>query len=760
MFEALGRVMYRHRRSVLVVAVLFTAFAGVWGTRVFADLANGGFTEPHSESQRATDLAAATLSRTDADVVVVYRDESRTVDDPAFEQAVTGRLATLPTDKVAGVTTYWPDRPPALASTDRHATYAAIRLAGGSDDARLADYRAIKGELAVPGLRTTYGGFVGLSDEVNAQVKKDLTKAESLSTPILLVLLVLIFGSAAAASLPLVVGGLTILGSFTALRVLSLFTEVSVYAINVITLLGLGLAIDYGLFMVSRFREELAGGREVPDAIARTMATAGRTIAVSAVTVAVSLSSLLLFPQVFLRSMGLGGMAAVLLAMVLALSVLPALLAVLGHRVDALSVRRLLPGRPRGRGRGDADGETGVWARLARGVMRRPVTVAVSVLALLVLLGLPFSRISFGWVDARVLPAGAQARQAQEIIARDFPGNAANPIEAVVSLPEPATGPSGQAALAAYLSDVQAVPGVTDAALTGAAEHTARVTVHFAGEPISGPARDLVDRIRAVPAPAGGEVLVGGTSAQFADLLDGLGARLPWMALFVAVTTFVLLFLAFGSVVLPVKAILMNVLSLSAMFGVLVWIFQEGHLSGLLGFDSTGNIEATQPILMLAIAFGLSMDYEVFLLSRIREQYDLTGDNSRAVASGLQRTGAIITSAALLLIVVTGSFAVSGVLFIKLIGVGLAIAIAVDATIVRVLLVPATMRLLGRANWWAPGPLRRAYARYGIHEREAEPARAAAAQAGAAGADPASVGEEVAHAGPGLAGQHGSRPGP
>jgi uncharacterized membrane protein YdfJ with MMPL/SSD domain len=713
MFEALGRVMYRQRRWVLVGAVLFTAFAGLWGTKVFGDLSNGGFTDPHSESQRATDLAAATLGRTDADVVVVYRDETRTVDDPGFERAVTGTLGALPASRVAGVTAYWPDRLPSLVSTDRHATYAAVRLAGATDDARLADFRAVRDQLAVPGLRTTYGGVVGVSDEVNAQVKKDLAKAESLSMPILLVLLVLIFGSLAAASLPLAVGVLTILGSFTALRALTLVTDVSVFAINVITLLGLGLAIDYGLFVVSRFREELGRGRSVPDAVARTMATAGRTVAVSAVTVAVSLSSLLLFPQVFLRSMAFGGVAAVLLAMVFALTVLPALLAVLGHRVDALSIRRR---------RGTA-GDGRAWGRIAAGVMRRPVAVAVAVIALLVVLGLPFLRVTFGWVDARVLPAGAQARQAQEMLDRDFPGNAANPIQAILTLPEQATTPTGQAALTSYVAAVRALPGVTDAELTGARDRTARVTVHFAGQAVSGEARGLVDRIRALPAPAGGAVLVGGGSAAFADLLDGLGSRLPWMALFVALTTFVLLFLAFGSVVLPIKAILMNVLSLSATFGALVWIFQEGHLSGLLGFTSTGNIEATQPILLLAIAFGLSMDYEVFLLSRIREQYDLTGDNTRAVATGLQRTGSIITSAALLLIVVTGSFATSQVLFVKLIGVGLAIAIAVDATVVRALLVPATMRLLGRANWYAPGPLRRVYARYGIRETDSVPER-------------------------------------
>ena len=506
------------------------------------------------------------------------------------------------------------------------------------------------------------------------------------------------------------------------LRAFALFTEVSIFAVNVVTITGLGLAIDYGLFVVSRFREEIKRQPDVETALARTMATAGRTVAVSGVTVAISLAGLLIFPQVFLRSMGFGGMSAVLIAMIAALTLLPALLAMLGPKVDALSVRpwlRRLFRRPVAL---RSDTAHGLWYQIAHSVMRRPVVYAVAVTTLLVVLALPFLKVQFGGIDVRVLPADQESRIVTETIDRDFPASTDGPITAIVTLPDAVASPAGSAALQSYVSDVAAVPGVDGATVTGAAGDTARVSVAYNGDPVDKAARDLVQAVRDVPAPEGARVLVGGQSATLADLLTSLGSLLPWMALLVVATSFVVLFLAFGSVVLPVKAVIMNVLSLGASFGALVWIFQEGHLSGFLHFTPTGFVEATQPILVLAIVFGLSMDYEVFLMSRIREQYDLTGDNTAAVATGLQRTGGIITSAALLLLVVIGAFSLSGITFIKMIGVAMLIAIVIDATIVRILLVPATMRLLGRANWYAPGPLRRFYTRYGIRESDGEPA--------------------------------------
>jgi RND superfamily putative drug exporter len=439
-------------------------------------------------------------------------------------------------------------------------------------------------------------------------------------------------------------------------------------------------------------------------------------VAVSGVTVALALASLMLFPEMFLRSMGYGGVATVLVDVLAALTIMPALLAVLGPRVNALRIRRSVRRAP-------AADSAGAWYRIARSVMRRPLAyIAVIVIALLAL-GSPFRSITWGGTDARALPSGSGPRVVAEALARDFPVNATTPIEAVVKFGGPVSAPARRAALASYTARLAHVPGVVGAQVTGVAGDVAKVDLRFTADAESAAARALVAQVRAVPAPAGARVYVGGATAELVDELASLGATLPWMALMVAVTTFVLLFLAFGSVVLPVKAIVMNVASLTATFGVIVWIFQEGHLSGLLHFTPTGTIDPTMPILMLAIIFGLSMDYEVFLLSRIRERYDVTGDNTAAVAGGLQRTGGIITSLALLLVIVVGAFSASGITFIKLMGVGMIIALVVDATIIRVLLVPATMRLLGPVTWWAPRPLRRFYARYGIREDSGDAAQ-------------------------------------
>jgi uncharacterized membrane protein YdfJ with MMPL/SSD domain len=718
MFEALGRVMYRRRRWVLGIGLLLVAASAVWGTGVFGRLTGAGFDDPNSDSVHAGQAATAAFGRTSSDVVVLYSSADRTVDDPAFRDAVTGTVGALPADAVLRTTTFWSSGAPSLVSRDRHATYAVLTLRHGGDDLPAVEHR-----LAAPGLQTRIGGNAVVNHDINGQVGHDIGRAEEISMPVLLVLLVVIFGSLAAAGLPLAIGGVAILGSFAALRAFSTVTDVSVFAVNVVTIMGLGLAIDYGLFVVSRFREEMSrsgGERSVEDAVARTMATAGRTVAVSGTTVAISLAGLLIFPQVFLRSMGFGGMSAVLIAMLAALTLLPALLGMLGPRVDALSLRPL-GRRVFRRPVAPAADDRGVWYRIAHVVMRHPVPFAVGITVLLLALASPFLRVQFGGIDERVLPAGTESRVVAETLKQDFPEPPSGPITAVVTLPTAVASPQGGAALQSYVARVTAVPGVDGATVTAAAGNTAQIAVAYHGDPVSKEARAIVSRIRAIPAPDGARALVGGQSALFADLLSSLGRLLPWMALLVVTTTFVLLFLAFGSVVLPPKALVMNVLSLGASFGALVWVFQEGHLSGFLHFESTGFLEATQPILVLAIVFGLSMDYEVFLMSRIREQYDRTGDNTDAVATGLQRTGRIITSAALLLCVVIAAFSLSGITFIKMIGVAMLIAIVVDATIVRTLLVPATMRLLGRANWYAPGPLRRLYGRYGIRESAGEP---------------------------------------
>jgi len=716
MFESWGRIVFRRRRLVLLLCLLVIAAGAVWGTGVFRELqSSGGFTPPTSESQQEANIASRAFGRDSADVVVLYTGNDRlTVHSAAYRSAVTDSLARLPASRVTAVRTYWSTGSQRFASVNGRVTYAVLELAGSSDSARTANYNAIKNDFSAPGLTVRVGGQIPTETAINNEVTSDIGRAEGVSLPVLLILLTVIFGSLVAASLPVAIGGIGIIGSFAVLRLLTLVTPVSVYSVNITTILGLGLAIDYGLFMVGRFREELRRQPSVEDAVARTIATAGRTVAVSGITVAAALASLLLFPETFLRSMGYGGVATVLVDMVAALTVMPALLALLGRRVNALRVRRAVAmPRPAAAGGG--------WYRIARAVMSRPAAFAAVIVVVLLALGSPFLRISWGSVDARDLPAAAQSRLASEQLARDFPGNVTAPIEALVVFPAPiASSPAEHQELASYANRLGHAQGVTGAQVTGMSGDIGRIDLRYGPDPVSAQARQIVQHVRDVAPPAGARAYVGGQTAGVVDELASLSATVPWMALVMAAATFVLLFLAFGSVVLPLKAIVMNLLSLSATFGVVVWIFQQGHLSGLLQFTPTGFIDPTMPILMLAIIFGLSTDYEVFLLSRVRERYDQTGDNADAVATGLQRTGGVITSAALLLVIVIGAFSASGITFIKLLGVGMIVALVIDASIVRVLLVPATMRLLGRANWWAPGPLRRLYARYGIRESDAE----------------------------------------
>ncbi len=711
LFESLGRLIYRRRKAVLALTAALLAFAAVWGTGVFAVLDDGGFDDPDAESSRAVAALEDSLGRAAVDVVVVYRapdGSSLTVDDPAFRSAVTETIDSLPADAVASVASYWSTASPAFVSPDRAATYVAIQLSGLDPDTRASAYEGLADDLVAPGLTTLRGGVVPTTDDINTQVSEDIAKAETLSIPLLILLLIIVFGSLAAASLPLAIGLVAILGAFTALRALSLFGDISIFSVNIVTMLGLGLAIDYSLFVVSRFREELHSGATVENAVMRTVATAGRTVAFSGITVAVALGALLMFPQNFLKSMGMGGIAAVLVAMVAALTLLPALLGVLGPKVDALRVP--LPWTRR-RLAEPSDPDSGAWARLARGVMRRPLPVAVAVVAVLLVLGAPFLRVAFGGVDSRVLPSETESRLAGDALESEFSGSAtASPIDVVI------VGLEQDSALPSYLSAVRAVPGVDSAAVVRASDGAAYIAVNYSGASQDEQAQAAVSGLRDLPPPTGSQVLVGGDTALLVDRLDGLGARLPWVALYLVVSMFVLLFFAFGSVVLPIKAIIMNILSLSATFGILVWGFQDGNLAGTLGFTSTGFLEATQPILIFALAFGLSMDYEVFLLSRIREEWDASHDNTRSVARGLQRTGRIITSAAVLFVVVVGAFATSGIVFIAMIGVGLSVAVLVDATLVRALLVPATMKLLGRWNWYAPAPLASWWERYGLRE--------------------------------------------
>jgi RND superfamily putative drug exporter len=533
-----------------------------------------------------------------------------------------------------------------------------------------------------------------------------------------------------AASLPLGIAGLAVVGTFCVLRVLASFTQVSIFALNLTTAMGMGLAIDYSLFVVSRYREELRAGAEPGDAIVRTVTTAGRTVIFSAVTVAVSLAAMLVFPLAFLRSFAYAGVAVVALAAVGAVVVLPAVLAVLGRRVDTLVLWHRAP-KPEG---------TGFWHRVAMAVMHRPVVVSAVVIALLLVLGAPFLRIAFGLPDDRVLPASASSHQVQDAIRTRFSSNEASALSVVVA----GDVSNRSADVARYAADLSRAPGAarvdasTGSYISGqlvappngaSARFTGTtgtwLSVVPAVEPYSGAGETLVKAVRAVPAPF--HVQVGGASAELVDSKSSLFSRVPLAGGLIALVTFVALFLMTGGVLVPVKAVVVNLLSLTATFGAMVWIFQDGHLSGLLDFTATGTIATTMPILMFCIAFGLSMDYEVFLLSRIKEEYDRTGDNVSSVALGLERTGRIVTAAAALLAVVFLAFATSHVTFIKLFGLGLALAVILDATLIRAVLVPAFMRLAGRANWWAPGSLRRVHARFGISESSDGPAAAGAA---------------------------------
>jgi trehalose monomycolate/heme transporter len=741
LFARWGRFTYRRRWVLLVASLLFMVVGGVWGTSVIADLSQGGFNDPGASSTTAAKVLSKDFARANADAIIVYSapaGSTLTVDSPVFEQAVAAVAAQLPAKDVLGFTTYWnAGRNPAFVTRDHKATYAILRLSGADESARATSYGDIEKLLVAKGLVTQRGGDAAIQHTMTTTIQKDIARAETMSFIALGILLVIVFGSLVASSLPLAIGGISILGAFTALRLLTYVTDISVFAINIVTMLGLGLAIDYGLFVVSRFREQLAAGDDVETAVVHTVATAGRTVAFSGVTVALSLGALLLFPQGFLRSMGMGGIAAVVIAMVAALTTLPALLAVLGRRVDA--------GRmPWYRLDKSTANENGAWARLATFVMRRPIIVVASTLALLLVLGAPFFKVSFGGIDARALPAANEARVATETATKLFPAVAATPINVVLTNAGGVTPSSLQSYAESLGSLPNAVSATVVAPASAATNNTAFITVNYSGNSIDPKTRALVTDIRAAQAPAGAGVLVGGRSAELTDLLKSLQSHLPWAALYLAIATFLLLFLAFGSLVLPLKAIVMNLLSLSATFGVLVWGFQQGHLAGPLHFTSTGTLEATQPVLILALAFGLSMDYEVFLLSRMREEWDASNDNRRAVRLGLQRTGRIITSAALLFVVVIIAFSTSGITFIKMIGVGLAVAVVVDATIVRALLVPATMALLGNWNWWLPAPLQRFWDRFGVREAGAAlPHESAAPVDVATGANTPSESEHV-----------------
>ncbi len=702
MLSRLARLTTRRPRAILVSAVaLFALCVGV-GAPVVGMLSTGDeFADPDSESERLAERVEAASGEEDAPGIIALVSLPAPVTDAASRGRIAEVEQALAADPgVTRVAGFDPNGDRTFLSRDGDTVCLVAFIASDADEDAVGE--RLQEELGTSeDVRIGGGAIVGA--EVGDQVSEDLGRAELLAFPILFLLSLWVFRGFVAALLPLLVGTVTIFGTFLGLRLFNELTPLSIYALNLAIALGLGLAIDYSLFVVSRFREELQRSDDPRAAIGATLSTAGRTVAFSSLTVAVALLSLTIFPQRFLYSMGISGALTALIAAAVSLIILPAILVLLGKRVNALA-----PASWRRAGEREARAEPGGWYRLARAVMRRPIPVASITAAAMILLGLPFLRVEFTGIDASALPESSQARQVEETLRADFPVGRAEPITAVLGLP---ATESGQAeAHAASLAELEDVESVGEPRPLGDAGWL--INVYPDGSALSDESLDLVDEIRSLPSPGGVEVT--GDSARFLDQQASLGDSLPLALAILAVSTIVILFLMTGSLVLPLKALVMNLLTISAAFGILVLVFQDGRLEGLLDYTSAGAIESTQPLVLLAIVFGLSTDYGVFLLGRIKELHDSGASNEEAVALGLERTGRIITAAALLFTVAIGAFVTSEVIFIKQVGLGTAVAVIIDATIVRALLVPALMKLLGEWNWWAPAPLRRLHSRLAI----------------------------------------------
>ncbi|MDQ3612028.1 MAG: MMPL family transporter, partial [Actinomycetota bacterium] len=695
----LGRLVLLRRRLVLLATVLFLAVAGILGGGVAAELSGGGFEDPQAESTQAARVLEEQFGSGAPNLVLLVTAPGG-VEEPAAVASATELVERLAAEPgVTQVASWWTSgRPDGLKSRDGTQAVILARMPG-ADDAAVLRVEELGPRFAgdYEGLAVQVGGRAQTFVEVGTTVEHDIIRAESVAIPLTMVLLVLVFGSAVAASLPLLIGVLSILGTFLTLHLLVGVTDVSVYSVNLATSLGLGLGIDYALFMVTRHREELARGRSVADAVLTTISTAGRTVLFSALTVLLSLSALLVFPLYFLRSFAYAGIAAVLFAAIGAIIVLPAALGALGHRVDSLDLRKPLRRMLRLPAPRTAGLDDGLWSRIAHLVMRRPWPIATAVVLLLLFAATPFNAVAFGLPDDRVLPRDANVSVVAETLRQEFPGNESLALSVVAPVAS-----AGSAEITSYalqlsrLDGVERVDAATGSFLDGlqvapAGPASARfvagggtfLSVIPSVESYSPAGERLVEDIRTVDSPLG-EVLVDGQAAALVDTKAALGQDLPLALGLIMVATFVLLFLFTGSVVIPLKALTLNLLSLCATFGAMVWIFQQGNLTGLLGDPVvTGTLDTTIPILMFCVLFGLSMDYEVFLLSRIREVYLATGDNTRAVAVGLQRTGRIVTAAAALLAIVFLAFLSSDISFIKLLGLGTALAILVDATLIR-----------------------------------------------------------------------------
>jgi RND superfamily putative drug exporter len=720
-----------HRRWVVIVAaVLFLPFAAIVGGGVAKQLTVGGMEDPGAESARTAVELQERFSRAgQSDFVVVVTARDGDVDAPdvrAAGLAMTKRLGSEP--DIAQASSYWVGNLGPLKSDDGSQALVFGSIKGDLDaKVKAVDELSKRYTIRTDVISTAVTGRAEVARQVSEQAEHDLQRSELLTAPIVFIALVLVFGGIIAALLPLSVGILAVVATLLVLTILVALTDVSVFALNLTTGLGLGLAIDYSLFVVSRYREELATGASTNVAVGRTMQTAGRTVVFSAATVMISLASLLLFPVTYLRSFAYAGVAVVFLAAVASVIVLPAILAVLGPRVEALRVFKV-----------KEPTDEGFWGRQAKRVMKHPVPYALGVSAVLVVLAIPFLNFNPGLIDDRVVPDSISSRATTDQIRENFASREADALQVLVPN---ANLEKDSDAIGAFARKLVVLPGVarvdagngyylvTDGKVVVAPPNELAdrfrpdsgtrgtwLSVVPDIEPHSAAGEQLVKDIRATAAPFA--FTVAGESAKLVDTKEAVTRMLPWTLAVIALATFILLFLMTGSLLVPVKALALNVLSLTATFGAMVWIFQEGHLSGLLGFTPTGSIDIFTPILMFCIAFGLSMDYEVFLLSRIKEEYDLNRDNEHAVSVGLQKTGRIVTAAALLLTIVFVGIATSSVSIVQLFGVGLSLAVLVDAFLIRATLVPAFMRLAGRSNWWSPTWLRRWHLRYGIWENE------------------------------------------
>lgn len=714
MFDALARLADGKARRIGIFAIVFFVFAAALGGGVASRLDPYGADDPATEAVQARQQLEDAGLHEPAVLAVVKNAPLAAASSRARVEALERSVRQRP--EVQAVSGYYDTRSPVFVSRDRRSTYFIVTLKTFDDKKWQETGGSIADELsAKPGV--IVGGAAVAQDQVNKQVEKDLQKAEMLAFPLLFLLSFLFFRSLVASALPLMIGGLAIVGTFLILRAASELGSISIFALNLTTALGLGLAIDYSLFIVSRYREEIAKDGPGLPAMRRVLATAGRTVFFSSLTVAAALASLLVFPQRFLYSMGLGGALVALFAALISLTVLPAVLTLLGTRVNSLAPR-FLQRRAAADTRPD---ERGFWYRLSRFVMRRPVPVATVSAALLILMGIPFFGIKFDTVDATVLPDSASARQAYDVLNSEFPPYREAPIWVDLEGGGPGTA-------ARFAARVRQVDGVAEVGPPLRLRNGVTGLQVISGHPfISEASQTTVKRIRELRPPAGATALVGGATADFIDLQSSLATHLPIVLGIIIAATLTILFLMTGSVILPIKSLLMNFLNLSAVFGLLVLIFQDGRFEGFLDYTSPGAIEQTMPILLFAVAFGLSTDYAVFLLSRIKEARDNGASDSECVAIGLERTGRIVTAAALLFAVAMFAFATSQIIFIKENGVGTALAVLIDASIIRALLVPSLMELLGKWNWWAPRPLRRLHQRFGISESglsEPEPGKA------------------------------------